>query len=1009
MESITLPDSLVEQLRSYEARLRRFETLAAVSAGLAGLLVTFVLLFVSDRFVDTPRWARGILTFAGGALPAWFAHGWARHWLWNRRGPAELARLLQRHFRTLGDRLQGIIELTESPDLPPNISPGLLRAAVRQVAEESQSFTFAEAVPVKRPRRWALVAVTLLTLAAAPFVFAPKAAANALGRWLTPWAKIDRYTFASFADLPSQLVVAHGEAFDLVCGLDPDSAWKPEVVTARLNHDEPRQARLQNGRATFHIAGQTAKGTLGLRLGDASREIAIIPLHRPEMRELQAQVHLPDYLGYPESTVPVQGGSAEFLNGSTVSFLGSATRQLAEASMKSGEATPVVHVQGQTFVTPPQLVADLAGEAVFHWADDYGLTPAQPYKIHIGTTNDAAPRIDLEGLEPEMAILPTEVLKLNLLANDDYGLKDTWLGWSARPIGDPKAEPAKSEAAHHPGEHARKEISAATEFSPVHQKIPEDSVVELTAYALDYLPTRKPVESAKYKIYVLSPAKHAERVRERMDQVLKKLDERIRDEERQLDETKSLSEDKKQLAAEHTSEDLKRLEAGERINEAQMKKLTNEMNDVMKDALRNKEIPESAVAEWQKMTENLQQQATPPMDNAAQALQKANQQPSDREAKVGEAQQQQEKALEAMRQAAKNMNTANQNLYARNFYNRLRAAAGQERQVAEGLKSLARATAGLRPEEIADDSKKQFKLVAGQQEDATKDVDRIVNDLEDFVKRVPNEKYEAVSKDMQEKQIVASLTELAKFVEANLGLKSLKTAKASGEQLDAWAVMLQGKSQEQGGGDGKGGDDMDPAKLELIIAIVRAAQAEDNIRDQTNLLEGKKDSNPQHSVDSRILSAQQDELYWRLDEVREKTKFKEIKPTLQAAEKMMDEVTGDLRKPKTDREVASLEGDVIELLVPPEKKNDGSGKQSKMQQMIRSMMSQVSRSPKAGGNNGKNSAAIGGESAEGATGAGKNNARAVDKTGGAASAGEWPEEFRDQLQSYFQATEGGSN
>src|ERR1700755_322048 len=129
MNAFTLPDSLVTQLRGFEHRLRKMETLAAVAGGLAGVLATFVLLFVFDRFVDTPRWARAVLTLSGGVLAAWLAHAWAGHWLWNRRGPAQLAKLLQVHFRTLGDRLQGIIELTETNDLPPNVSPALLRAA----------------------------------------------------------------------------------------------------------------------------------------------------------------------------------------------------------------------------------------------------------------------------------------------------------------------------------------------------------------------------------------------------------------------------------------------------------------------------------------------------------------------------------------------------------------------------------------------------------------------------------------------------------------------------------------------------------------------------------------------------------------------------------------------------------------------------------------------------------------------------------------------------------------
>src|SRR6185369_10696516 len=151
--------------------------------------------------------------------------------------------------------------------------------------------------------------------------------------------------------------------------------------------------------------------------------------------------------------------------------------------------------------------------------------------------------------------------------------------------------------------------------------------------------------------------KHAERVQLRMDQVLKQLDERIRDEERQLEETKAIAENKKDDPK--AGEDVKRVEAGERTNEAQIQKMTAEMRDVMKDALRNKDIPEGTVADWQQLTELLEQKASPPMQNAAESLQQAAQQPQ-REQPLAQAQQQQQEALEAMRKAASKMNTTNQ-------------------------------------------------------------------------------------------------------------------------------------------------------------------------------------------------------------------------------------------------------------------------------------------------------------------------------------------------------------
>ncbi|MDB6149317.1 MAG: hypothetical protein JWQ44_765 [Chthoniobacter sp.] len=997
MNSITLPDSLVIQLCAFERRLRKMETLLAVAAGLAGLFATFVLLFIFDRFGDTPRWARAFLTLSGGALAAWFAHGWATHWLLNRRGPAQLAKLLQRHFRTLGDRLQGIIELTESNDLPANISPALMRAAIRQVADDSSRFDFTKAVEVRPMRRWAIASILLAVLTATPFVLAPKAATNALARWIAPWANIERYTFASLEDLPSELVVAHGEAFEIACGLRPDSAWKPVTATAQLNRNEAQQANLQDGRAIFKLSGQTQNGVLALSVGDATREIAIRPLHRPEMKELAARVQLPAYLGYPATTVPIQGSSAEFLEGSNVQFAGKTSRTLKEASMKSGDASPVAEVQGETFLTAAKPVADLASEATFRWADAHGLTPTQPYSLRLSTSKDAEPRVELQGLEQETAILPHEVLKLNLTSKDDFGLKEAWLGWNVRTLGEKKQELGKGEAARTAGAQTKKELATAVEFSPAWQNIPEDTVIELAAYAVDYHPDRKPIESWKHTVYVLSPAKHAERVQQRMDQVLKQLDERIRDEERQLEEAKAIAENQPELAAEKTGENIKRVESGERTNEAQLQKLTDEMRDVMKDALRNKDVPEGTIADWQVLTDKLDQQASPPMQAAAESLQKASQQPPDRAGQLAAAQAQQQKALDAMREAAKKMNTTNQNLYARNFYNRMRAAAAAEHKVSDGLKDLAKETVGLKPEEIPEAKKQSFNQVAGSQDGTTKDIDSLVNDMTSFLKRVPNEKYEAVQKEMLEKKVVAELTELSGFVRANLGLKSVGRAKQWGNQLDEWATMLQSECKCQGGDC-----EMDPDLLELIVAMVRAAQAEDNIREQTELLEGRKDANAQYADDTKKLAAQQDELKATIQALREKTKFEDVKPTLAKVEETMGEVAGELRAPKTDAEVVSTQGVIIEMLVPPDKKGGKSG--SPMQKMMQQMMAQATKG-KGGGNSGPYASSMGGNNVEGAAEKDKSNTRSVEKAGGASNAGEWPEEFRDQLQAYFQQVE----
>jgi hypothetical protein len=533
MNSIQLPESLVAQLRSYEKRLRRMETIAAVAGGLAGLWITYVLLFVSDRFINTPAVARAVLTGTGALLAAWFAHSWARYWLWNRRGEADLAKLLQRHFRILGDRLQGVIELTQAEELPENISPALLRAAIHQVAEESGRKDFTEAVPTAPARRWAIAAIVVGGLAAAPFLIAPKAATNAAQRWAMPWADIERYTFTTVEQIPNELFVPHGEKFELAVGLRADAQWKPSSATAHIEGQEKLESTVQENKASFEFPAQTKEGTIHLRFGDYLKDIVVHPLHRPDLKTLVARVQLPGYLGYPEQKTPIHGSAAEFLTGSSVAFEGTISRAVGKGSLSVKGKEHEAMLSDAQFTSPALPLDQLGEEVTLRWADTHGITPIQPRAVRIGSTKDAEPRIELQGIaEQELAILPHENLRFTIAASDDFGLKETWLGWTSKRVGE-KAEGAKradqdwvnslwedwksqsakkkakptgpSEMPRIAGSQTTKEVARGLVWAPSELGIPQDTVVELTGYALDYLPERAPVASMKYVVHVLSP------------------------------------------------------------------------------------------------------------------------------------------------------------------------------------------------------------------------------------------------------------------------------------------------------------------------------------------------------------------------------------------------------------------------------------------------------------------------------------------------------------------------
>lgn len=998
MDSITLPESLTAQLRDYEQRLRTWETVAAAAVGVVGMFAAYCILFISDRFCDTPRIFRCLLALAGAAIPAWAAYYWARTWLWERRGPAQLAKLLQRHFRTLGDRLQGVIELAEATDLPPNISPALLRAAIRQVAEESSLFRFTDAVPIRPARRRAGVAFVVAALGVAPFLLAPRAAKNALVRLLAPWASIERYTFASISKLPSRFVVAHGEPFDIACGFTPDSAWKPAFATVQIVRQEPQVARIEQGNAIFHISGQTQETTLTFKIGDAHHEMTIIPKHRPELKRLEARIEYPEYLGYPSATVSLQGSAAEFLERSKIAFVGQTGSTLEKAQIREADTHFRATIEETSFTTPLQIVAALVPQVAFEWSDRDGLSPAKPYLLRVSTRTDSEPRVDLQGLDAEGAMLPQEVLRLNIIAGDDYGIKSTWLVWRVVQDGGSKEASASGETIRVEGGFLKKEFTSPVNFSPALLRLPEDGTVEISAKAVDYFPGREPVESLRRIVHILSPAKHAENVRERMEQALKDLDERIRDEERQADETTALTQNKAANSSAQSAEDLKRVEEGEKMNAERMEKLTEQMSDLQKDALRNPEIPESTIADWQQIRDTLEKDASPAMSGAAESLAQASENPGSQSKDLADAGEKQQKALEAMRKASKKMDSANDQLHARNFYNRLRASAADERNLSGNLRGLAKATVGLMPEEIAEPQHMQFEATAAKQDTYTAEVAKIGSDLEEFTQRVTNDKYEAVWKEMEDRRTVPELAELSVALRASLAMKSVRRAAIWAQQLDAWATMLQKENRSEGSGEGDG--EMDPALMELVIAMVRIAQAEDYLRAETGLLEAEKTGSQRRPEDMKRMAAMQDRLRTTTEELRASIKHDKAITILKQAEELMKEVAADFRKDDSSTKVSGLQSIIIETLVPPDEKNDSD---SQMNQMARKMMAQATRSRSAGGNNAKSSGGAEGDGPDGASSRIRASARPVEKTGGAVNSGEWPEEYRDQLQSYLQA------
>ena len=210
-----IPDELRQQFAVVLRRLWRVETTMAVCLAAAGLFGSYLVLFFSDRLWDSPGWLRLGLLSAGVGVAVASVVWWLSRWVFHKRDTRALAKLVQRRYRRLGDRLLGIVELADEEKRPAIFSPALYEAAISQVAGEALKLDFRETVNPRPAWQRALVAAALVAVAVIAWAVIPQAGWNTLQRWGLPAADISRHTLVRLADFPGEMVVAKGEPFDV--------------------------------------------------------------------------------------------------------------------------------------------------------------------------------------------------------------------------------------------------------------------------------------------------------------------------------------------------------------------------------------------------------------------------------------------------------------------------------------------------------------------------------------------------------------------------------------------------------------------------------------------------------------------------------------------------------------------------------------------------------------------------------------------------------------------------
>ncbi len=614
-----LPSGLVTRLRELTRRTRRQKVLEAVGVAAAVMSLAFLMTFGLERLGDTPAAVRGAL-FAlaiGAVVAVGAALVW--RWFWQLRRPEQVARLIGRTFPSLGDQVLGVIELADGRT---GYAAGrLIEAALAQADERAAQFDFQQARPRPRSRRGWIGCLVFPLLTAALAIAVPDAALNTLQRWALAWQPIPRYTFTRIADLPDEVVVPYAEPMELQVSLAKDSQWAPKRARAKYVRRRMTAEMAAAGRYEFAIEKPTETGTVRIAVGDARERVGVRPMHRPELEQVEAEIRLPDYLRRTEPLKrDLRTGRLSVVVGSRVAVRARANRGLRTASAQGAD----VGVQRNEIRSKPIAVED-SHHVVLSWKDIHGLEGKQAFEIDIEPREDEPPVISWSGLHSGQVVLWDEPVTFDIVAQDDFGVRQVAMEWQA--IGDPDSDvhsepPGRRIVAF--GDPDADELSTVGTFCAKELDV-EPGVVWLRVSASDYCPDHDPSFSAVISLQVMTADQHAIWLNQQLRKWFARAEEVYKREQALHDVNRRLrSLPAEQLDRPETRQEIERQAAAEQANAARLSSVTRTGRELLKEAGKNKEI---GVGHLETLAENLlklEELAEKRMPSVAELLRKAS-------------------------------------------------------------------------------------------------------------------------------------------------------------------------------------------------------------------------------------------------------------------------------------------------------------------------------------------------------------------------------------------------
>lgn len=905
---------------------------------LSSLLFSWHLSFLCDRFFDTPKTLRILILSMGlaGALLACFKFIlFCRH---TKNSKTWLAKQVRKIYRTKGERLLGIVELAKDYNSNPRNqgSSKLFEAAQFKMEKElvhlkpTKIFTW-----IHHLRTFLFLGVFLLS-GFISAVLVPEIIPNSINRWFFPWASVERVTLTRLDIEQSPIVVPKEESYVIRFPTSPDSHIHPSQaeISSKLK-PFTRQVSFKNSNFfEFILPPLENANPFNVSCGDFRSEILIIPKTRPHILDCRAMITWPKYTQIPITEEKLSGPTLKILDGSKLEIQGSANRALSAITLREPFDFHFQSLNSEKFSFPLHS-SFKSGPMELRFSDLDHLSQSRPLQWNLELFEDEEPTALFAAANDLSPLLEFETRNLQIQIKDDLGIESYSLEMNST-----RGEMVflqRTILKHFIRNDLEKEINLSFPFEPGFFGLEDGDQVSFTILVKDRFPNRILTRSKPLKLIILGSEKHAQRITEKMEDLMDQVADIARDQETLLSETRKQSKDLEifndpELNPEER-EDLGFLSEKQRQISDRLSTLAQKGLALLDNASNNPIFDASNLKDFGHSFGTMKEIATGQMEDSGKEIQLA--QNLIREAanlSLSTASQMQFDALQRLQALLDTFSEQMEELEAKTLAQRLRNVENTEREISRDLTSILPETLGKTRSLLSQKYNSAIQSLEIIQAGARIEAKEIQSEISRYFERTGVHEYQKVSLLMQESRTHEGMKIAAEKIKANVGFQALEDLDAWQKKFAAWALLLENQLDEssQAGGEGESSS-QDFA--EQILALIKIREGQKQVLQKTSFFHQQNLQNefPDWLVP---LSNQQHELAIDLTDTQISLANEALNPLFDEAHTAMSNAHHLLQSKGTGHQTQSeqkkakdLVSDLVNLLV--EGQNSGEDGKSK--------------------------------------------------------------------------------